>query len=113
MLVLLKSSKHWAADSIKGVETWYYHGSKKGQKLASVFQKHILEQTGFKNRHLKSRPQSQFYVLRKTTMTSVLTENGFYNNKREAAELMKPSIRQKIADAHIASILEIEKNGII
>lgn len=106
------SSKHWAADSIKGVETWYYHGSKKGQKLASVFQKHILEQTGFKNRHLKSRPAKQFYVLRKTAMPSVLTENGFYNNKGEALELMKPSVRQKIADAHIASIMEIEKNGL-
>lgn len=106
-----QSSKHWAADSIKGIETWFYHGSKKGQKLAATFQKHLLEQTGFKNRHLKSRPQKQFYVLRKTTMPSVLTENGFYNNKKEALELMKPSVRQKIADAHIAAIIELEENG--
>ncbi len=108
-----KSSKHWAADSIKGVETWYYHGSKKGQKLASVFQKHLLEKTGFKNRHLKSRPESQFYVLRKTTMPSVLTENGFYNNKAQCLDLLKDSVRQKIADAHVDAIMEVEKNGLI
>ncbi|MGH1435100.1 MAG: N-acetylmuramoyl-L-alanine amidase [Lewinella sp.] len=107
-----QSSKHWAADSIKGIETWFYHGSKKGQRLASVFQRHIVEATGFSNRHLKSRPDSQFYVLRKTMMTAVLTENGFYNNKKEALELMKDSVRQQIADAHVAAIIEVEENGI-
>ncbi|PSR12698.1 MAG: hypothetical protein C7N36_10940, partial [Bacteroidetes bacterium] len=107
-----KSSKDWAADSIKGIETWFYHGSKKGQRLASVFQKHLVEATGFNNRHLKSRPEGQFYVLRKTNMPAVLTENGFYNNKLEAAQLMKDSVRQKIADAHVAAILELEDHGI-
>jgi N-acetylmuramoyl-L-alanine amidase len=107
-----RSSQDWAADSIKGIETWFYHGSKKGQLLASVFQRHLVENTGFANRHLKSRPDSQFYVLRKTMMSAVLTENGFYNNKKEALELMKNSVRQKIADAHVAAILEIEENGL-
>lgn len=107
-----RSSKDWGADSISGIETWHYHNSKRGQKLASVFQRHLIEQTGWKNRHLKSRPNSQFFVLRKTKMTAVLTENGFYNNKKEAQELMKDEVRQKIADAHVAAILEIEKNGL-
>lgn len=106
------SSKSWAADNISGIETWYYYQSNKGKKVASIFQKHLIEFTGFQNRHIKSKPTSQFYVLRKTKMVSVLTENGFYNNKREAAELMKDEIRQKIADAHVAAILEIEENGI-
>ncbi len=108
-----RSSKDWAADSIRGIETWYYHNSKKGQKVASVFQKHLIEETGFKNRHLKSRPNSQFYVLRKTRMTAVLTENGFYNNKLEVLELMKDEVRQQIADAHVKAIMEIEENGIV
>lgn len=107
-----KSSRDWAAASIKGIETWFYHNSKRGQKLASIFQKHLIDETGFKNRRLKSRPNSQFYVLRKTRMTAVLTENGFYNNKEEAAELMKDEVRQKIADAHVKAILEVEANGL-
>ncbi|KAA3623428.1 MAG: N-acetylmuramoyl-L-alanine amidase [Bacteroidetes bacterium] len=106
------SSSSWAADNIKGIETWHYHQSKKGKKLAGIFQKHLIEKTGFQNRHVKSKPNKQFYVLRKTKMVSVLTENGFYNNKKEAAELMKDEIRQQIADAHVAAILEIEANGI-
>ena len=106
------SSKSWAADNISCIETWHYYQSNKGKKVASIFQKHLIEATGFQNRHIKSKPSRQFYVLRKTKMVSVLTENGFYNNKREAAELMKDEIRQKIADAHVAAILEIEENGI-
>lgn len=107
-----RSSNDWASDSISGIETWHFHNSNRGQKMASIFQRHLLEKTKFKNRHLKSRPESQFFVLRKTKMTAVLTENGFYNNKSEAANLMKPEVRQQIADAHIAAILEIEKNGL-
>jgi N-acetylmuramoyl-L-alanine amidase len=107
-----RSSNDWCSDSISGIETWYYHGSKRGQKMASIFQRHLINKTGFKNRHLKSRADSQFFVLRKTKMTAVLTENGFYNNRNEALELNKEEVRQKIADAHVAAILEIEKNGL-
>lgn len=107
-----RSSKHWTTDSIKGIETWFYHGSKRGQRLAAVFQRHLIDFTGFNNRHLKSRPEKQFYVLRKTLMPAALTECGFYNNKMEALELMKEHVRQQIADAHVAAIVEIEENGI-
>lgn len=107
-----RSANDWVVDSIRGIETWFFHGSKRGQKMASIFHRHLIEKTGFNNRHLKSQAESQFFVLRKTNMTSILTENGFYNNKREAAELMKDSVRQQIADAHVAAILEIEAHGL-
>ena len=107
-----RSSESWAPDSISGIETWHYHGSKTGQKIAGIFQKHLINETGWVNRHLKSRPNGQFYVLRKTKMSSVLTENGFYNNKTQAAELIKPEVRQKIAEAHVKAILEIEQYGL-
>lgn len=103
----------WAEDSINGIETWFYHGSKKGRKLASVFQKHLIAKTSWKDRKVKSQSTKQFYVLRKTSMTAILTENGFYNNKKECTELRKDSVRQKIADAHVDAIMEIEKNGIV
>lgn len=107
-----RSSNHWASDSISGIETWHFHNSRLGQKMAAIFQRHLIEKTKFKNRHLKSRAESQFFVLRKTKMTAVLTENGFYNNRQEALNLMKEEVRQKIADAHVAAILEIEEKGL-
>jgi N-acetylmuramoyl-L-alanine amidase len=96
-----------------GIETWYFHTSRTGRALARIFQKHLIDKLDWKNRQLKSLPgKKQFYVLRNTSMPAVLTENGFYTNKEECRLLMKDSIRQKIADAHVEAILEIEKNGL-
>lgn len=105
-------SESWSTSTASGIETWFFHGSKRGQKFAQIFQKHLVEKTELKSRGLKSKPDGQFFVLRKTNMTSVLTENGFYNNKAEAAKLMTDAMRQKIADAHVAAILEIEEHGL-
>lgn len=107
-----RSMNDYTLDSISGVETWYYFGSKKGQKIASVFQRHLVAFTGMRNRHLKTQKSKQFYVLRHTNMPAILTENGFYNNREEVQQLMTDEMRQLIADAHVAAILEIEKNGI-
>jgi N-acetylmuramoyl-L-alanine amidase len=107
-----QSPNHWAADNIQGVETWFNEGSEKGKKIAAVFQKHLVKHTGLKNRNLKSTAEKPLYVLNKTSMPAILTESGFYNNKAEAKKLMQPDFRQKIADAHIAAILEIEANGL-
>ncbi|NJL77353.1 MAG: N-acetylmuramoyl-L-alanine amidase [Saprospiraceae bacterium] len=64
------------------------------------------------NRGLKSTELRQLYVLKYTNMPSVLTENGFFNNEQEVKKLMRDEIRQAIADAHVAAIMEIEKNGL-
>jgi len=103
----------WSSPSISGIETWFFHNSSRGRKVAAVFQKHLIAKTGWKNRHIKSRASKQFFVLRKTNMTAVLTENGFYNNKEECKLLLKDSVRQKIADAHVNAIMEIEEKGIV
>ncbi|MEL6925656.1 MAG: N-acetylmuramoyl-L-alanine amidase, partial [Bacteroidota bacterium] len=94
---------HWSTAS--GIETWYFHNSSKGRKLASVFQKELIARLNWKNRNIRSQPRKQFYVLRNTKMPAVLTENGFYNNRKEVALLNKSDVRQKIADAHVAAIL--------
>jgi len=104
------SLNHWSSAS--GIETWYYHNSRKGRKLAAAFQKELMARLNWKNRNIRSQPRKQFYVLRTTNMPAVLTENGFYNNQKEVALLNKDDVRQKIADAHVAAILHFEKNGL-
>lgn len=95
-----------------GIETWYFYRSKTGAKVAAIFQKHLIEKTNWVNRGIKSRPREQFYVLKNTNMPAILTENGFFNNEKQVYELMKPEVRQTIADAHVAAILEIEEQGL-
>jgi len=98
--------------TVHGIETWFFHGSRTGKKLAAIFQQHLIQKTNWFNRGIKSQATKQFYVLRNTNMPAILTENGFFNNESQVYELMKPAVRQKIADAHVAAILEIEEQGL-
>lgn len=106
------SLQDFTDDQIRGIETWHYHGSSKGRQIAAVFQRHLIEQTGFVNRHLRSKVTGQFYVLRATRMPAILTENGFYNNRFDLEVMLTEAFRQQVADAHVAAIMEIEQNGI-
>ena len=107
-----RTPNDWVVDRISGVETWFYHGSRLGKKLATIFQKRLIEATGWKNRHIKSRSKNQFYVLKKTKMPAILTENGFYNNENQVKALQQDSVRQTIAEAHVRAIMEVESQGL-
>lgn len=99
-------------DRIRGIETWHYHGSPKGRRIAGIFQQKLIEHTGMANRHLRSRMTGQFFVLRATRMPAILTENGFYNNRFDLELMLTDAFRQKVADAHVAAIMEIEAQGV-
>ena len=99
-------------DRTRGIETWHYHGSTTGRQLAAVFQRHLIAQTGMVNRHLRSKVTGQFYVLRATRMPAILTENGFYNNRFDLEIMLTDEFRQQVADAHVAAIMEVEREGI-
>ncbi|MEL6141896.1 MAG: N-acetylmuramoyl-L-alanine amidase [Bacteroidota bacterium] len=107
-----RSINDYTTDEVRGIETWHYHRSRNGRKIAGIFQRHLIEQTGFRNRHLRSKVTGQFYVLRATKMPAILTENGFYNNRFEVLELMKDSVRDQIANAHVLAIRQLENEGL-
>ena len=106
------SLQDYTHDSARGIETWFYHGSTTGRKMAAIFQRHLIEKTGANNRHLRSKVSGQFYVLRATRMPAILTESGFYNNRFELPVMLTDAYRRKIAEAHIAAIMEIEREGL-
>lgn len=91
-----------------GTETWHFYGSKKGQEIAEVFQRHLVAATGLRDRGLKSKPNGQFYVLRVTHMPAILTESGFHNNKVDIVVLLSEESREAIAHAHFLAICEVE-----
>ena len=106
------SPRDYTGDNVRGIETWHYYGSTIGRKLAAVFQRHLINQTGLRNRHLRSKVSGQFYVLRATRMPAILTENGFFNNRFELPLMLTPAFRQQIADAHVEAILEVDREGL-
>jgi len=100
-------------NSAGGICTFHHYRSTSGAKLASVLQPALAGATGFKDRGVFANDRwANFYVLRKTHMPAVLSENGFMTNLKDASALMSDEMRQKIAEAHFELIMEIEKDGI-
>jgi len=92
----------FTSSKVHGFETHYY--SNNGKKIAEVFQKHI----GIlgKNRGIK---QSNFYIIKRTSMLAILTENGFYSNRDECREMLNTDFQYEIAYQHYKAIKEIEE----
>jgi|TARA_E500000331_G_scaffold318646_1_gene330820 N-acetylmuramoyl-L-alanine amidase len=97
----------------KGVNTFHHFRSSKGKRLAEVLQRWLADLTPLRDRGVRSNDTwANFYVLRKTNMPAVLSENGFMTNFDDATALMDPDVRQAVANAHFAMIQEIEENGL-
>lgn len=90
---------------VQGVETYYYSS---GGRLARSIHNSILQATDAKDRGVR---QARFYVLRKSSMPSVLVEVGFVTNRQEAAKLASPDYQSQMAQAIARGILQyIQQN---
>lgn len=85
---------------ISGLETYYYQS---GLELARSIHRSVLQGTGVQDRGVRS---ARFYVLRRTSMPSVLVETGFVTGRTDAAKLRTSSYRQQMADSIARGILQ-------
>ena len=100
-------------NNAKGVCTFHHFKSQKGKKLAEILQRGLGDLTPFRDRGVRSNDTwANFYVLRKTHMPALLSENGFMTNFDDATALMDPDVRQAVANAHFALIQEVEEDGL-
>jgi len=93
----------------RGLETFHYPSSQKGEDIAKVFQGNITNTLQLKDRGVKS---ANFALLRRSLMPAILTENGFFTHLEECKKMISTDFQDKIADAHVKAIEEIERNGI-
>ncbi len=84
---------------ISGIETYYFNN---GEDLARVIHGSILQGTGATDRRVR---QARFYVLRKTSMPSVLVEVGFVTGAEDASRLSDPAYRSQMAASIARGIL--------
>jgi len=99
--------KGW--NNAHGISTYHFPKSNKGFRLAGIFQNKIVDEMDWRNRGIKS---ANFYVLKYTKMPSVLTENGFMSNLKEAEVLMSDEGSYKVSLAHFYAIKEVNDRGL-
>ncbi len=80
--------------SVSGVETYFAPGASRGQQLAAAVHQQIISLTGARDRTVKS---ARFFVIRKTSMPSILVETGFVTNPQEAANLNNRAYQDRMA----------------
>ncbi|MBW4482229.1 MAG: DUF3747 domain-containing protein [Tildeniella torsiva UHER 1998/13D] len=84
---------------INGLETYYFSS---GERLARSIHASVLGNTDMRDRGVRT---ARFYVLRYTTMPSVLVETGFVTGAQDAARFRDPAAVNRIADGIARGIL--------
>ncbi|WP_371371208.1 N-acetylmuramoyl-L-alanine amidase [Sporomusa aerivorans] len=87
--------------SLYGAMTFFSSG--KSSQLALAVQDSIIKET---NANDKGTSSATFYVLRNTSMPSILVEMGFVSNPGEARQLQDDSYRNKIAQGIFSGIVK-------
>ena len=85
---------------VNGIETYYFSS---GLDLARVIHSNLLQSTGSRDRGVR---RARFFVLRRTSMPSVLLELGFVTGREDAPRLATAEHRRVLADAIARGILQ-------
>jgi N-acetylmuramoyl-L-alanine amidase len=90
---------------VNGLETYYFES---GLGLANAIHANILRNANVEDRRVR---KARFFVLRKTSMPSVLVETGFVTGATDAANLATPAHRQNMARGIAQGILQYLRGG--
>ena len=92
-----------------------YYGESKSDKIATIFGELFKREFPQKPLRVDYRDgdldkEASFYVLRKTLMPAILTENFFMDNFQEFSEILNTAEgRNKIINYHVQTILRVNK----
>ena len=89
---------------VSGLETYHYDS---GLTLAQIVHSKILQSLNVRDRKVR---KARFYVLRKTSMPSILVETGFLTGRDDAAKLRTSAYQNQMADAIAQGILQYLKS---
>lgn len=110
-------SIHANAGGGSGYEVFTSRGQTASDSIADIFFANYKEEFPDINMRkdmsdMDFDKEANFYVLTKTRMPAILTENFFMDNEDECRQyLMSKAGRDRIANAHYAAIKQIEENG--
>ena len=90
-------------NKLGGIEIYHNKGSVQGKRLADCVHKYLIKGTKQADRGVK---EADFYVLRKTDMPAILSENGFMDKLEEAELMVQEYFQREVAKEHAMGICE-------
>ncbi|MCX7597119.1 MAG: N-acetylmuramoyl-L-alanine amidase, partial [Fischerella sp.] len=84
---------------VNGLETYYYDT---GYSFARIVHRSILQSVNVRDRGVR---RARFYVLRKSSMPSILVETGYMTGRQDMAKLQTTSYQNQMAEAIARGIL--------
>ena len=105
-------------ESAHGWSVYTTVGETKSDKIAQILHEKAkaefpTHKMRMDNRDGDADKESNFWVLRKVVMPSILSENFFMTNREESKLLLSEEGRDRIAKIHYQMIKEVEKRKII
>ena len=95
-LVVSVHQNSYPEESISGVQVFYYRDSLEGKKAAQLMQEQMIE-TLQPVKKREAKENSTYYILKKTTVPTIIVECGFLSNSTEAGLLVTPEYQEKVA----------------
>ena len=104
-LVVSIHQNSYTSPSCKGAQVFYFEGSESGERLAGILQD-VIKETLADGNTREAKGNSSYYMLKKSTATSVIVECGFLSNPEEEALLLQEEYQEKMAWAIHLGILQ-------
>ena len=89
--------------SVKGAQVFYYTGSDVSKEAASLMQEELRKVDTENTRQIKSN--SDFYMLLRTKVPTIIVECGFLSNPSEAEKLVTDEYQEEMAQAICTGIV--------
>lgn len=89
--------------SIKGAQVFYYRDSEVSKGAAEIMQEELRKLDTANTRQIKSN--SDFYMLKKTEVPTIIVECGFLSHPGEAEQLVSEEYQENMAQAICSGIM--------
>ena len=89
--------------NVKGAQVFYFTGSEVSKEAASLMQEELKKVDTENFRQIKSN--SDFYMLKKTEVPTIIVECGFLSNPGEAEKLVSEEYQEQMAQAICSGIM--------
>lgn len=95
-LVVSIHQNSYSDPSVRGPQCFFYKGSEEGGRISGLLQEQL--NTGLKiERPREAKENDSYYLLKKSSVPTVIAECGFLSNPEEAALLGSESYQEKLA----------------